>query len=129
VAQKVYAGQVVDLAMGAANVIWQGDANGQALALLGHCSSPPFVLNVTGPEIVSIRRVAEQFGRIFGVEPLFQGDESPTALLSNAARAQQLFDYPTVSLNQLIEWIAGWVRRGGETLHKPTHFETRDGRF
>lgn len=129
VAQKVLARQPVDLSMGAANVIWQGDANGQALALLAHCDSPPFVLNVTGPETVSIRRVAEQFGRRFGVEPIFSGGEAPNALLSNAAQAQQIFGYPTVSLAQMLDWIADWVRRGGETLNKPTHFETRDGRF
>jgi nucleoside-diphosphate-sugar epimerase len=128
-AQKVYAEQPVDLHMGAANIIWQGDANGQALALLDHCASPPFVLNVTGPETISIRRVAGQFGKIFGVAPRFHGEEQPTALLSNAGKAQRLFGYPTVSLNQLIEWIADWVQRGGATLNKPTRFETRDGRF
>lgn len=128
-AQKVYAEEPIDLHMGAANVIWQGDANGQALALLDHCAAPPFVLNVTGPETVSIRRVAERFGKIFGVVPRFLGEEQPTALLSNASKAQRLFGYPTVSLDQLIEWIADWVERGGATLNKPTHFETRDGRF
>jgi nucleoside-diphosphate-sugar epimerase len=129
VAQRVLARQPVDLHMGAANVIWQGDANGQALALLGHCDSPPFVLNVTGPETVSIRRVAEQFGARFGVDPIFTGSEAPNALLSNAAAAQQLFGYPTVSVAQMLGWIADWVERGAETLNKPTHFETRDGRF
>jgi nucleoside-diphosphate-sugar epimerase len=129
VAQKVLARQPVDLTMGAANVIWQGDANGQALGLLAHCDSPPFVLNITGPETVSIRRVAEQFGRILGVDPILVGSEASHALLSNAAKAQQLFGYPTVSLAQMIEWIAHWVQRGGETLNKPTHFETQDGRF
>ena len=129
VARKVYAGQAVDLTMGAANVIWQGDANGQALAMLPLCGSPPFVLNVTGPETVSIRRVAERFGTIFGIDPVFSGAEASTALLSNAAKAQQLFGYPTVSLNRLIGWVADWVQRGGATLNKSTHFETRDGRF
>jgi nucleoside-diphosphate-sugar epimerase len=129
VAQKVFNRQPVDLNMGCANVIWQGDANGQALALLQHCGSPPFVLNVTGPETVSIRRVAEQFGQRFGQTPIFTGTEAPNALLSNAAHAQHLFGYPSVSLAQMIDWIAGWVERGGETLNKPTHFETRDGKF
>ncbi len=129
VAQKVLSGRPVDLNMGAANVIWQGDANGQALALLEHCATPPFVLNVTGPETVSIRRVAQQFGKIFGVDPRFSGEERETALLSNAARAQRLFGYPSVSLDQLLDRIADRVQRGGATLNKPTHFETRDGRF
>lgn len=129
VARKVYNRQPVDVNMGAANVIWQGDANGQALALLAHCATPPLICNITGPETVSIRRVAEQFAHIFGVEAQITGSEAPTALLSNAAQAQQLFGYPTVSLQQMITWIADWVSRGGVGLNKPTHFETRDGRF
>lgn len=129
VAARVYAGEEVDVSMGAANVIWQGDANAQALALLAHCDSPPFICNITGPEIVSIRRVAEQFGEIFGKAAKISGTEAPTALLSNAAKAQQLFGYPSVSLQQMIEWIADWIQRGGAALNKPTHFETRDGRF
>lgn len=129
VARKVYNGEPVDVSMGAANVIWQGDANAQALGLLAHCATPPFICNITGPETVSIRRVAEQFGEIFGVEAQITGSEAPTALLSNAAQAQKLFGYPTVSLQQMIVWIADWIQRGGEALNKPTHFETRDGRF
>jgi nucleoside-diphosphate-sugar epimerase len=129
VARKVFSGEAVDVSMGAANVIWQGDANAQALALLAHCATPPFVCNVTGPEIVSIRRLAEQFGELFGVEAQIVGNEAPTALLSNAAIAQQLFGYPTVSLHQIIAWIADWIQRGGGLLNKPTHFEIRDGRF
>ena len=115
--------------MGAANVIWQGDANAQALALLDHCASPAFVLNVTGPETISVRRVAEHFGTIFGIQPHFTGTEAPTALLSNAAKAQQLFGYPRVAVQQLIEGTAAWVNQGGAMLNKPTHFEARDGRF
>lgn len=129
IALKVKTGQPIDLSMGAANVIWQGDANAQALALLAHCSSPPFVLNVTGPETVSVRRVAEHFGELFNAQPIFVGVEAPTALLSNATRAQHLFGYPRVTLAQLIEWTAAWVQGGGTMLNKPTHFEARDGRF
>jgi nucleoside-diphosphate-sugar epimerase len=129
IARKVYAGESVDVGMGAANVIWQGDANAQALSLLAHCASPPFICNITGPETVSIRAVARQFAELFGVEAHIVGSEAPTALLSNASQAQQLFGYPTVSLQQMIYWIADWVQQGGTALNKPTHFETRDGRF
>ena len=87
------------------------------------------MLNVTGPETVSVRRVAEQFATIFGTEPQFTGNEAPTALLSNAAKAQRLFGYPRVALHQLIEWTAAWVQAGGSLLNKPTHFEARDGNF
>jgi nucleoside-diphosphate-sugar epimerase len=129
IAQKVKASQPVDLGMGAANVIWQGDANAWALRLLDHCTAPPFVLNVTGPELVSVRRVAEQFGAILGTTPIFVGSEGSAALLNNAAQAQRLFGYPRISLEQMIHWTAAWVQTGGPTLNKPTHFETRDGRF
>ena len=129
IARQVYADQPVALDMGAANVIWQGDANAQALALLDHCTAPPFVLNVTGPETVSVRRVAQTLGSLLGKEPRFSGEEAPTALLNNAAKAAQLFGYPRVSLQQMLEWIAAWVQSDGATLDKPTHFETRDGSF
>ncbi|MCC6456125.1 MAG: NAD(P)-dependent oxidoreductase [Caldilineaceae bacterium] len=129
IATKVYKRQPVDVSMGAANVIWQGDANAQALALLGHCATPPFICNITGPETVSIRCVAEQFAELFEIEAQITGDEASTALLSNAAQAQQLFGYPTVSLQQMVGWIADWVQRGGVGLNKPTHFEARDGKF
>lgn len=129
VAQKVFHEQPVDLSMGAANVIWQGDANGQALAMLSLCSSPPTVLNITGPETISIRRTAEKFGALFGKQPIFVGNESSTALLSNAAASQYHFGYPALPVEQLINWIAGWVAKGGDSLNKPTHFEQRDGNF
>lgn len=129
VARKVYSREPIDLSMGFANVIWQRDANSIALRALAHCQSPPFVLNVTGPEIVSIRRLGEQFGAIFGIEPIFAGRESETALLSNAARCRELFGPPTVSLDQMIRWVARWIELGGRSLGKPTHYEQRDGKF
>jgi nucleoside-diphosphate-sugar epimerase len=128
-ALKVKQRQPIDLRMGAANVIWQGDANAQALAALNLCATPPFVLNITGPETISVRRVAEQFGVRLGMEPIFVGEEAPSALLNNAARAHGLFGYPRVTLAQMIEWSAAWVEMGGSMLNKPTHFEARDGRF
>lgn len=129
IARQVHAGEPVTLDMGAANVIWQGDANAQAIALLDHCAAPPFVLNVTGPETVSVRRVAQILGSMFGKEPRFSGEEAPTALLNNAAKAAQLFGYPRVSLHQMLQWTADWVQNDGASLDKPTHFETRDGSF
>jgi hypothetical protein len=115
--------------MGAANVIWQGDANSVCLRSFSVCQAPPLILNLTGPETLSVRRVAERFGEHFGVAPVFQGTESETALLNNASRCHQMFGYPSVAVNQMIEWTAHWITIGGPTLDKPTHFETRDGRF
>ena len=129
IAEKVYAEEVISLQMGSVNVIWQGDANAIALRAFAHCQSPPLVLNVTGPETVSIRYLASCFGTLFNKPPRFEGEETATALLSNASRCHQLFGYPRISLGQMIEWVAEWVRMGGTTLRKPTHFEVRDGKF
>lgn len=129
IAQCVYERQPVNLRMGLVNVIWQGDANRACLRSFAYCQSPPAILNITGPETVSVRHLALEFGRRFGIEPVWEGEESPTALLSNAARAHQLFGYPSVTLGNLIDWTASWVMRGGTTLNKPTHFDARDGQF
>lgn len=129
IAEKVYAEEPISLEMGNVNVIWQGDANAVALRAFAHCQSPPLILNVTGPETVSVRHLALCFGVIFKKLPRFEGEEASTALLSNASRCHQLFGYPRVSLGQMIEWVAEWVRTDGTTLRKPTHFEVRDGKF
>ncbi|MBK7929687.1 MAG: NAD(P)-dependent oxidoreductase [Bryobacterales bacterium] len=129
IGSKVFAREPVDVSMGNANVIWQGDANSVCLRSLLHASSPPLVLNLTGPETLSVRWVAREFGRHFGVTPEFTGEESPRALLNNAARCFQMFGYPTVSVAELIETTAQWIGAGGRALGKPTHFEVRDGKF
>ncbi|MBV9471269.1 MAG: NAD(P)-dependent oxidoreductase [Abitibacteriaceae bacterium] len=129
VAKQVWAGEPVDVSMGHVNVIWQGDANAQAIQCLSHAASPPFVLNITGPEIVSVRALAHRFGQLLEREPKITGTEGPTAWLNNASRAHQLFGYPTVSLEQMMVWVAEWVKQGGRILSKPTHFEARDGNF
>jgi nucleoside-diphosphate-sugar epimerase len=128
-AQRVWAGQPVDLTMGHLNAIWQADASSAALAALGHVAVPPLVLNLAGPELLSVRRVAEQFAALFGRPVTFHGAENTDAFLSNAQLSHRLFGYPRVSAGQMIVWIADWIARGGETFGKPTHFETRDGKF
>lgn len=129
IASKVYDRRPVDVTMGVANVIWQGDANSVTLRSLGICSSPPAVLNLTGPETVSVRWLAHRFGAIFGREPVIEGAEAPNALLNNASRCHKLFGYPEVGLEQMIEWTAAWLEAGGTRWDKPTHFEVRDGKF
>jgi nucleoside-diphosphate-sugar epimerase len=126
---KVFEGKPVDVTMGTANVIWQGDVNSITLRSLAHCQSPPFVLNMTGPETFSVRAVAKRFGELFGKEPIIEGQEAANALLNNAAKCHRMFGYPSVSIDQVMEWIAHWIKIGGWTLNKPTHFETRDGKF
>jgi hypothetical protein len=128
-AQKVYAGVPVDLGTGWFNTLWQGDANAMTLRCFAHAASPPLTLNLTGPECLSVRETCERLGQLLGREPVFGGKEAPTALLSNAAQAFSLFGQPRVSADQLLAWVAAWVRQAGPTLNKPTHFEARDGRF
>lgn len=128
-ARRIGEGETIDLDMGHFNVIWQGDANAYALAALGHASSPPWVLNVAGPETLSVRRCAEQLAQLMDCEVQFCGQERPDALLSSGARGHRLFGYPRVTSEQLLHWTAHWVKSGGQSLGKPTHFEARDGRF
>jgi nucleoside-diphosphate-sugar epimerase len=129
IARKVQAGEPIDLAMGHLNAIWQGDANAMALCAFTHLSSPPTVLNLAGPELLSVRRVAEEFGRLLDRPVTFRGAEAADAFLSNAQKAHALFGYPRVPVGRLIGWVADWVRRGGASLDRPTHFEVRDGKF
>jgi nucleoside-diphosphate-sugar epimerase len=129
VARRVWSGEPVPLAMGHLNALWQGDANAMALCAFGRVSSPPFVVNLAGPETLGVRRVAEEFGWLMGKDVTLMGTEAPDALLSNGQLGHQLFGYPRVEARQMMTWIADWVKRGGPTLGKPTHFESRDGRF
>lgn len=129
IAKSVKAGKPINITMGNVNCIWQGDANEMAIRSLNIASSPPTFLNVSGPETLSMRWAANMFGQRFGVEPIFVGEESPTALLSNSAKAHQLFGYPQVSLQQMIEWTAEWCLADGHTWNKPTHFQEREGKY
>ena len=129
IAKSVFEGKPIDLTTGFVNVIWQGDANEIAIRALHHCEVPAKVLNVTGPETISVKWIAEQFGSLLGKAPMFVNDPQPSALLSNASLAHKLFGYPRVTLREMIELTAAWVQEGGKTLNKPTHFQERNGKF
>lgn len=130
IGMKVYQGQPVNLAVSHFNAIWQGDANRRALLCLEHCASPAAILNVTGPETVSVRQTAEEFGRIFAKQVSFTGSEAGGRMyLSNAAKSIQLFGPPSASISQMIRWQAAWIAANGRSLNKPTHFEVVDGNF
>lgn len=128
-ALKIKAGTPIDLGMGHVNVIWQGDAARQVVQALARASVPPFVVNVTGPDVLAVRAVALELGRLLGCDPVFTGTEGSDALLSSTARAQSLWGLPSVSSAQLVAWVASWVSQGGVTLGKPTHYEQREGSF
>lgn len=126
---RVLHGEPISVDMGYVNVIWQGDANRVALECLPHAATPPFVVNVTGSDILSVRSLAEWFGARFGKSVTFTGSERPDALLSNTARLQSCFAPPEVTLDQMRDWVADWIEAGGALLGKPTKFEARDGKF
>jgi nucleoside-diphosphate-sugar epimerase len=129
IARKVYAGEPVDLAVPAFNVIWQRDANSYALRALAHCGTPPGILNITGLETVSVRAAAEFFAARLARPCRFHGAPGPVALLSDASAAAALMGPPGVTTARLMELVAEWVRAGGASLNKPTHFEVADGKF
>lgn len=129
VANAVQQGAPVQIDSGHCNVIWQGDANDIALQSLAHVDNPPFVLNLSGPELVNVRSIAQKFGEFFGKEPVLEGTEQERAWIVDTSLQQKLFGYPSVPLPRLIEWTAQWMKEGGRSLGKPTHFEVRDGKY
>lgn len=129
VASKVMRREPVDVTMGYANVIWQGDANARAIQCLGWVASPAVALNVTGMERVSIRELALGFGERLGEKVEVVGEEAEAAWLFDASRSYEWFGPPTVSLEEMIDATVDWCRRGGEIFWKPTHFEVLDGAY
>ena len=129
IASKVLQQQVIDLSMGHVNVIWQGDANAMVLRALGHCTTPTSPINISGPETISVRALAQAFGQRFEQEPLFANSEADTAWLVNSQQVMALFGYPRVPLGCMIDWVADWLQRGMPGLNKPTHYSSRDGEY
>jgi nucleoside-diphosphate-sugar epimerase len=128
-AVKVLRGEPVDLRMGYVNVIWQGDANRVAVECLERASAPPFVVNLTGRDVLSVRDLARRLGERLGREPVLTGEEAPDALLSDTQLMRTTFGPPEVPLDWMLDWVATWVREGRPLLGRPTHFEERAGKF
>jgi uncharacterized protein YbjT (DUF2867 family) len=129
IARKVYDSESVDLSVGHFNSIWQGDANSYALRSLEYCESPARILNVTGPDIVSVRETADFYAKRFGRQVKFTGSDCGVALLNNASQCHQLMGPPQMPLQKLMELVAHWIESGGRSLGKPTKFERVDGKF
>jgi nucleoside-diphosphate-sugar epimerase len=128
VAEKVRQREPIDISMGYANLIWQGEANERALRALACCETPMSPLNLSGPK-VSIREIAVGLGRRLEAEPVFTGSEAPSALLVDCSEADRLFGTPEVGLETMLDWTADWIKGGGASLGKPTHYEARDGKY
>lgn len=131
VARKVFTGEPVRVDTGYFNCIWQGDALRHIIRSLSHAKAEPdpFVINVTGERILSVRETALDLAGRFGKSVSFIGTETETAWLSDARESHRLFGPPQVEENELIGWVADWIRHDRPLLGKPTHFETRDGKF
>jgi nucleoside-diphosphate-sugar epimerase len=129
IGHRVFERQPVSVAMGSVNVIWQRDANSICLRALTLASSPPQILNVTGRETLSVRWIAERFGEHFGITPIFEGVEAATALLNDSSLCCRLLGAPPTEPTSMIAMTADWIRAGGPTHNKPTHFEVRNGAF
>lgn len=128
-AQKILRNEPIDVSMGHVNVIWQRDANAMALQALERVAVPPRILNIAGPEILSVRDVVQELGRLMNRKVQLLGTESRDALLNNASLSHEWFGRPLMSIERILQWTADWVMKGGESLEKPTHFESRDGAF
>tara|TARA_B100000315_G_scaffold260884_1_gene326817 strand:+ start:3329 stop:4372 length:1044 start_codon:yes stop_codon:yes gene_type:complete len=129
IASSVFKGRSVDISMGHANVIWQGDANAQILMALNNCSVPSWPLNISGRKATSVKWLAQEFANRFGKQVTFTGEPAASAWLANTEKAASLFGDPVVPIDKMIDWCADWVAKGGVNLGKPTHFEARDGAY
>ena len=128
-AAAILAGSPVDLTMGYFNAMWQGEVNACTLRLLEHAAVGPLAINMTGPGKLAVRDVAAKLAAHMGLPVKFKNTEAATALLSDASRLHRLLGEPRVDIDLVIRWTADWVRRGGALLGKPTHFQTRDGKY
>lgn len=129
IGETIFNGKMFDLSMGYFNIIWQGDANVRALLCLEHCSSPAETINITGREILKSKDVAEEFSQLFDTKVSFTRKENTTALLNNATKSMDIFGETQVKPEDMIRWTAEWLKDGGKSLNKATHFQTRNGKF
>lgn len=128
-ARMIHRGDPVPLANGVFTCIWQRDANEMALRSLPLAASPPSAWNLCQPRVFPVRATALRLGELLGREPRFEGAEAPTALIGNAQRICAELGPPPTSMETILRWTATWVKNGGPSWNKPTHFEVRDGQY
>ncbi len=128
-ADKILNYKPIDLTMGAVNLIWQRDANDYIIRSMSLAKSPPTMLNVTGPDILLVRKLAEQIGKELKIKPRFVSQKAQTALLSNASLCVGKFGPPQTELSEMISLIVKWVASGNTVLNKPTKYDIRNGKF
>jgi len=128
IGRKVMEGEPIDLQMGYLNCIWQGDANEAVLRLLPHVQSPANVYNLSGP-LLSVKKIALEFGDHLKIAPQFSGVEKNGALLTNSSKLNRLLGEPATPISTVIRWTAQWLKNNGRSLGKPTKFEVSDGKY
>ena len=129
IAHNLCARLPIDLTMGHVNQIWQGDANAYLARAVPLCTDPATVLNMTGRDVLSVREIARTLGDRLGVDPVFEGSESDTALLGDASGLFERLGPPPTPLAHIVEWVAHWTEIGGRSLGMPTKYESRTGSF
>lgn len=129
IARKVHSGAPIDVTSGYFNCIWQADANEMILRSLALTDNPPTAFNLTSPTIFSVRKVAARFSELIERPARFSGTESATAFLSNTEKMCSELGAPATPFETVLRWTAHWVKNGGRSLNKPTHFEVRDGAY
>jgi len=129
IGQQVLKGEAVNNTVGNFNILWQGDANSQALRCLEYCTSPATPLNVTGPETIKVEYIAEKFAELMGKKITYTGKSADKCYLNDSNKATELFGKPRINVEQMIKWQAAWLMKGGSSLGKPTHFEVNDGKY
>lgn len=128
IGRKVMEGEPIDLQMGYLNCIWQGDANEAVLRLLSQAQSPANVYNLSGP-LLSVKKIALEFGDHLKITPQFSGVEKNGALLTNSSKLNRLLGEPATPISTVIKWTAQWLKNNGRSLGKPTKFEVSDGKY
>ncbi|WP_422350972.1 NAD-dependent epimerase/dehydratase family protein [Flagellimonas sp.] len=129
IASKVHKNESIDVTMGYANIIWQGDANDMILRSIMLSSSPAFHINVSGSEQISVAYVARTIGKLLDKKVKLKGAETDTALLVNVSKCEHLLGTTHVKPNKIVAWTANWIENNMPLLGKATHFEVRDGKY
>jgi hypothetical protein len=121
--------QPIDIRTAVANCIWQGESTSHILRSLCYGKVPATAINIGAERPAVVREVANKFGQIFGIEPIFKGEETDTAWHNDTSEAIGLFGPTQIDLDTMIRWNAWWLQNGGVLHHKPTHYEEREGSF
>lgn len=106
------------------NVLWSGDACTMALQALEHCRAPTAILNLTGPELLTVEAVVGEFAARLRRPTRFAAPPGETSHLANASRALSLFGMPAVTADQMVQWTATWLQNDMPARTRPSPLES-----